>query len=437
MGGGSGEGDMQRKWAWRLSHFFQQLWVRVTLYAIVACATAFAAFLLRGHVPEWFDRELGADALESVLTILASSMLAVSTFSLGIMAAAIASAASSATPRATQILLEEKTSQKVIATFLGAFVFSLVGIVTLKAGVYGGAGRLLLFFVTLIVIALMFWNFIRWIDLLREFGRFSDLLPRVEKATADALKERLESPYLGCHPSTAPQPASATPIHAEQPGYVLHMDLKAAQEAAEETGATVWIEVNPGSFAHRTKPLCYIACPNVDQQRLKQLSETVRSVFSIGDNRTFEQDPRFGLIVLSEIASRALSPAINDPGTAIEVLTRGARLLALWEMRSAAEVTFPNIHLPPLDVGDMFEDFFRPIARDGAAMVEVQIWLQKILLGLTRDDPTTFGKAALRQSADALARAEAKLTLESEKQQIRAFAAEIAEAARLVEPPTI
>lgn len=428
---------MQRKWAWRLSHFFQQLWVRVTLYALVACATAFAASLLRAHMPNWIEGELGAHALESVLTILASSMLAVSTFSLGIMAAAIASAASSATPHATQLLLKEKTSQKVIATFLGAFAFSLVGIVTLKLGIYRGAGRLLLFFVTLVVIALMFWNFIRWIDLLREFGRFSDLLPRLEKATAKALEERLESPYLGCKPLTTPPPENATPIHAERPGYVLHMDLAAAQEAAEKIGATLWIQVNPGSFAHRTKPLCYVACPGIDHERLNELMRKLRSAFSIGDSRTFEHDPRFGLIVLSEIASRTLSPAINDPGTAIEVLTRGARLLALWETRSAAEVSFPNIYLPPLDVGDMFEDFFRPIARDGAAMVEVQIWLQKILLGLTRDDATTFGKAALRQSMDALARAEANLTLESEKQRIRALAAEIAESARLVEAPTI
>lgn len=428
---------MQRKWAWRLSHFFQQLWVRVTLYAIVACATALSAFLLRAYVPSWIEGDLGVHALDSMLTILASSMLAVSTFSLGIMAAAIASAASNATPRATQLLLEDKTSQNVIATFLGAFVFSLVGVVTLKMGIYGGAGRLLLFFVTLVVIALMFWNFIRWIDLLREFGRFSDLLPRVEKATAIALEERLESPYLGCKPLTAPPPEKATPIHVERPGYVLHMDLAAAQETAEENGATLWIQVNPGSFTHRTKPLCYVACPGIEQKRLKQLTETLRNVFSIGDSRTFEQDPRFGLIVLSEIASRALSPAINDPGTAIEVLTRGARLLALWENRSAAQVNFPNIYLPTIDVSDMFEDFFRPIARDGAAMVEVQIWLQKILLGLTRDDETTFGRAALRQSADSLARAEAKLALESEKQQIRALAAEIAASARIVESPTI
>jgi uncharacterized membrane protein len=131
--------------------------------------------------------------------------------------------------------------------------------------------------------------------------------------TAEALKERLESPYLGCKPLAAPPPENATPIHAVRPGNVVHMDLEAAQDAVEETGATLWIQVNPGSFAHRTKPLCCVACPDIEQERLKELTETLRGVFSIGDNRTFEQDPRFGLIVLGEIASRALSPAINDP----------------------------------------------------------------------------------------------------------------------------
>jgi uncharacterized membrane protein len=41
----------------------------------------------------------------------------------------------------------------------------------------------------------------------------------------------------------------------------------------------------------------------------------LRTAFTLGDMRYFEEDPRFGLITLSEIASRALSPAVNDPGT--------------------------------------------------------------------------------------------------------------------------
>ncbi len=48
-------------------------------------------------------------------------------------------------------------------------------------------------------------------------------------------------------------------------------------------------------------------------------------------NRTFEDDPRFGLIVLSEIADKALSPGVNDPGTAIDVIGTLVRLFTLWQ----------------------------------------------------------------------------------------------------------
>jgi uncharacterized membrane protein len=46
--------------------------------------------------------------------------------------------------------------------------------------------------------------------------------------------------------------------------------------------------------------------------------------------RYFHEDPRFGLITLSEIASRALSPAVNDPGTAIQIISSHVRLFSLW-----------------------------------------------------------------------------------------------------------
>ncbi|MFM0339824.1 DUF2254 family protein [Paraburkholderia fungorum] len=59
--------------------------------------------------------------------------------------------------------------------------------------------------------------------------------------------------------------------------------------------------------------------------------DDVRSAFSVDVRRSFEQDPRFGISVLTEIASRALSPAVNDPGTAIDVIGRGIRILSLWE----------------------------------------------------------------------------------------------------------
>ncbi len=76
--------------------------------------------------------------------------------------------------------------------------------------------------------------------------------------------------------------------------------------------------------------------------------EKATRAFSIGTIRTFDQDPRFGLCVLTEIAERALSPAVNDPGTAIDILGRAVRVLSLWTDRGEVQLSFPLLWVPPI-----------------------------------------------------------------------------------------
>ena len=61
-------------------------------------------------------------------------MLAVTTFSLNVMTSAYGSAANNVTPRATRLLREDPVTQNVLSTFIGSFLFSIVGIVVLKTG---------------------------------------------------------------------------------------------------------------------------------------------------------------------------------------------------------------------------------------------------------------------------------------------------------------
>jgi uncharacterized membrane protein len=86
--------------------------------------------------------------------------------------------------------------------------------------------------------------------------------------------------------------------------------------------------------------------------------------------RYFDEDPRFGLITLSEIASRALSPAVNDPGTAIQIISSYVRLFSLWaeplDSKKTEKKPYDRVAVPELTIEDLFEDAFRPLARDGA-----------------------------------------------------------------------
>jgi uncharacterized membrane protein len=87
------------------------------------------------------------------------------------------------------------------------------------------------------------------------------------------------------------------------------------------------------------------------------------------------------------------------------------------------------VYLPAVRLGDLFDDVFTPIARDGAAHAEVQIRLQKALRALARID-RRFATEALRQAEIALTRAEAALKLEAERNRVRELVAEIREIAR-------
>ncbi|MCU0797754.1 MAG: DUF2254 domain-containing protein [Akkermansiaceae bacterium] len=414
-----------RQWQWRWRNLMSQIWPRVTLYALASGAVALLGVFAGPLLPAIDALSFDASSVDAKLSILASSMLAVSTFSLGVMTSAFASASSAATPRVTQLLLADKTSQSVLATFLGAFVFSLVGIITLEFGIYGPQGRLILFVATIIVYLIIVATFVRWIQMLRTFGRLGDAIARVEEVAIEAFDERIHSPFLGCQPlhDRHPIPHTAIPLPAGSAAYITHIDFPALENAAAEKGARLFLPAAPGRFVFPAEPIAWIdpGPSEADDDFLHR----IRQAFSLGDSRTFHQDPRFGMIVLSEIASRALSPAVNDPGTAIIILTHGVRILSRWQDRAEPEILYPHLWLETLSVGDLFDDFFRPIARDGAAIVEVQQWLQHAFIGLTEAQPATFSAACRRHSAEALARAEIALPLDIEKSLIRQLAARL------------
>ncbi|WP_280940216.1 DUF2254 family protein [Methylobacterium sp. 10] len=92
------------------------------------------------------------------------------------------------------------------------------------------------------------------------------------------------------------------------------MDSGALEALAEASDLVLHLAVAvlPGSFVHRGRILLKID-DNPDAATLAGITKAV----VIGDRRSFDDDPCFGIIVLSEVASRGLSAAINDPGTPI------------------------------------------------------------------------------------------------------------------------
>jgi len=408
-------------WLWWFKRVVAKLWFRASLFSALAAASALLALLLEPLIPERWPALAGADAVDGILQILATSMLMVTIFSLTTMVSAYSAAASHVTPRATRLLLEDSTSQNALSTFLGAFLFSLVGIIALSTGLYGTSGRGVLFVATLVVIVVIVVTLLRWVFHLSTLGQVGDTIARVEKAATAVLDERIANPFLGGAPPQRLHPSSE-PVHAASVGYVLHVDIEALSKVPEAAG-TIHLAVLPGSFVHPSLPIAWIDTTD------EEARQAVRHAFTIGRERSYDQDPRFGLVVLSEIASRALSPAVNDPGTAISVIGTAVRILdrcnEFGRRQAETEVVFPRVHVPALSIDDLFEDLFGPIARDGAAMLEVGIHLQKGLAMLAAAGDESTKRAARRHSTRALEQAQAALALESDRQRLAELASEV------------
>ncbi|NUS72521.1 MAG: DUF2254 domain-containing protein [Corynebacteriales bacterium] len=89
-------------------------------------------------------------------------------------------------------------------------------------------------------------------------------------------------------------------------------------------GSVIHVETRPGAFILRGAPLARIwPMPPEPEHTVRQ----VRDAVVIGSERTMQEDIDFGLRQLNDIALRALSPAVNDPTTAIEVLMRVASIM--------------------------------------------------------------------------------------------------------------
>lgn len=208
-----------------------------------------------------------------------------------------------------------------------------------------------------------------------------------------------------------------------------HVSMDILQKLAEEGDDNLNVHVLPGAFVEPSILLISSDRP-MDEARRKALRDAVL----IGASRTFDHDPRFGLAVLGEIATRALSPGVNDPGTALEVMATALRTLVYWahHMHSdaaKADLMFDRVSAPPLDEGGMLDDVFLPLARYGAGAVEVGLQMQRSLASIRRLHHPEFDAAVQRLSPYAIERAVHADLFEADVQGLREAAEEVQQAA--------
>lgn len=371
-----------------------RLTVRAAAFAIFAVISALAAVLFDDYVPKDLGDLVGGKAVDGILSMMASSMLIVVTFALSTMVSAYSTATQIATPRATSLLIDDSRSHSAISVFLGAFIFSIVSLIALSTGYYGKEGRVILLLVSVLILSTVVWTIIRWVEELKNMGSVNETILRVEKVTAEAFRERVNHPTFGCSLFSS-VPDTSQPLVPLNVGYIQNIDIFRLAEIAKVHSLRIYVDNEVGAFIHLGSKLAYLVGDKLSDEKLIQ---SLRDCFAIGDSRTFDYDPRYGVTVLAGIAVKALSPSLNDPGTAIDVIGSLVRVLSYWERGSQQcqnqSIQYQQIFFPELSVHDLFNDAFYGIAKDGATNLQVIKALQLSYEALAATGNEKFIKAA-------------------------------------------
>jgi len=117
-------------------------------------------------------------------------------------------------------------------------------------------------------------------------------------------------------------------------GYIRYIDTKRLVELAKAYRIQVLVLRRVGHFIPEGVPLLQVSKPDrLSPERILELER----VFDVGPSRTLQQDIEFGVLQIVDIALKAISPAVNDPTTAINCVDQLSRILIRFTAREAPE----------------------------------------------------------------------------------------------------
>jgi uncharacterized membrane protein len=147
-----------------------------------------------------------------------------------------------------------------------------------------------------------------------------------------------------------------TPVLSETSGYIRFVDLSRLLALATTSHVKLHVARRVGQFVPAGAPL---VMANKGEPMSADARAQVRAAFDMGPSRTLQQDVEFGVLQIVDIALKAISPAVNDPTTAINCVDQLGRILIrfasretpeplLYDMQGAARVSIQWIDLERL-----------------------------------------------------------------------------------------
>ena len=372
-----------------------------------SAAALLLGFLLprieRQLLPE-FVTPLSVASAMSIDSSIASGMIALTGIVFSLAFVMVQFGATAYSPRLVLWISSDPLLMHAIGVFTATFLYAVAALAWIDRN---GSGK---------VPALSAWAVV--LLLLASVGMFAGLIHRIGRLQIQSIlvfsaaraREEIETLYPPLD-SAAPAPpappfdrsqATQTLLHQGSPRTIQALDEAALVAAARASGAVIEMVSAIGDTVGEGVPLLrvYGAAKPIPEAMLRPAIVT-------GGARTFEQDPKYAIYLLTDIGMRALSPAVNDPSTAVQALDQiqdlllrlGRRRLDVGALRdSNGEL---RLVVPVPDWEDFLDLALEQIRRYGASDLEIMRRIRALLGDLLEALPAER-RPALRQHLERL-----------------------------------
>jgi uncharacterized membrane protein len=306
---------------YRIRHYFgTSIWVFPVLGALAAVAAVRAL--------HWMEREMGwvspvdADTARAVLGTMASALFTCIVFVCTALLVAVQLASAALSPRIIGLVFRDPVTKFALTLLIFTFTFSLSALIRIKATVPLLSGHVAAY-ANLLSLCVFLYLIDHLGKALRPSGALLAVARLGRKVIESVYPHRLadsKPPFLAAAEVLEGKPTRL--IASVKDGAVLAFDIRGLVALAERADCVIELVPQVGDFIAYGDPLFRIF------QGGENLSEeTLCQSVAVGQERTPEQDPGFAFRIIVDIASKGLSPAINDPTTAVLAIDQIHHLL--------------------------------------------------------------------------------------------------------------
>jgi len=319
--------------------------------ALGAILLAWSMYWLDGQIPNEvlntsrFVISGSPSELRGYLFAMATTVLTTAGVVFTLLTLPLSTVASQYGSRLIRVFLGDRTTQFVLGMFVATFtycIFSALGIppaevepdgpqITTTIGLY----LLIVAFASLILLIQHISTMLQAPNIAATAG--VELLEVVRETNQPETRGGEYQRQTAKIPPDSLKTAEARPVRANKPGYIQYVDPEHILPLAEKKDIVIRIVPKPGAFVRSGMVIAQVwPADRVDND----LDNEIRNTFHLGNQRTPTQDVEYAVNQLTEIAVRAMSPAINDPFTAMTCLDYIGDGLALFARKG---VINPNI----------------------------------------------------------------------------------------------